>query len=196
MSERLIMSLAAAAALFAASGARAENPHPHGGLLAQTDIEFGGDSVATVAFDDGDTQNVHAGQGLSLGLGGYFRPNPEGPFEIDAVLGFKYVTTAASNADINISRMVFKLNGMWRFDPGWFVGAGLTHHMSPELDGDGFFEDVPFDDATGFSAEVGWRWIALRYTKIEYSNEFIEDVDASSIGLSFTWRFGGSRGGY
>lgn len=196
MNNRLIMSLVAVAALFASSGARAENPHPRAGLITQMDLEFGGDTVATVAFDDGDTQNVHAGQGLSLGVGAYFRPNPEGPFEIDALIGFKYVTTAASNADINISRTVLKLNGTYWFEQGWFVTAGITHHLSPELDGDGFFEDVPFDDATGFSAEVGWRWIALRYTSITYTNDFIEDVDASSLGLSFTWRFGGSRGGY
>ena len=78
---------------------------------------------------------------------------------------------------------------------GWFVGVGITHHASPELDGDGFFEDIQFDDGTGVSAELGWKWIALRYTKMEYSSEFYEDVDASSIGLSFTWRFG-SRSGY
>ena len=196
MNNRLITSLVAVAALCASAGVRAENPHPRAGLLTQMDLEFGGDTVATVAFDDGDTQNVHAGQGLSLGIGGYFRPNPTGPFEIDALIGIKYVTTAASNADINISRTVLKLNGTYWFEQGWFVSAGITHHMSPELDGDGFFEDVPFDDATGFSAEVGWRWVALRYTNITYTNDFIEDVDASSLGLSFTWRFGGSRGGY
>ena len=50
--------------------------------------------------------------------------------------------------------------------------------------------------ATGPTVEVGWRWIALRYTKIEYSLPGFEDTDASSVGLGFTWRFGGHRGGY
>jgi hypothetical protein len=168
----------------------------HGGFLVQTDLEFGGDSVATVAFDDGDTQNVHAGQGISIGIGGYLRPMASTPFELSAVVGYKYVTTAADNADINVSRVVLKVNATYWFRNDWFVTGGITHHASPELDGDGFFEDIPFDNATGFSAEVGWRWIALRYTNIEYSHPAFEEIDASSVGLSFTWRFGGRRGGY
>jgi hypothetical protein len=175
---------------------RSQQQAARGGFLVQTDLEFGGDSVATVDFDNGDSQNVHAGQGVSLGLGGYVRPSESVPIEIAAVVGYKYVTTAASNADINISRTVVKLNATYWFDKGWFVTAGLTHHMNPELDGDGFFQDIPFDDATGFSAEVGWRWVALRYTNIKYELPGFEDTDASSFGLSFTYRFGGHRGGY
>jgi hypothetical protein len=180
-----------------AQAQRASKPlPPGGGFLTQMDMEFGGDTVATVAFEDGDTQNVHAGQGISLGIGGWFRPSENVPVEIAASIGYKFVTTAADNADINLSRSVFKLNATYWFRNTWFVTAGLTHHMSPELDGDGFFEDVRFDDATGFTMETGWRWIALRYTKITYSLPGFEDTDASSAGLSFTYRFGGRRGGY
>lgn len=180
----------------AANAQRNPERGARGGFLLQTDLEFGGDTVATVSFEDGDTQNVHAGQGISLGLGAYIRPSERVPIEIAGVVGFKYVTTAADNADINLSRTVLKLNATYWFDNDWFLTAGITHHVDPELDGDGFFEDIPFDDATGFSAEVGWRWIALRYTHIEYSLPGFEDTDASSVGLSFTWRFGGHRGGY
>ena len=188
-----------AAGSFGCDSAWAQRNPEHGargGLLIQTDLEFGGDTVATVGFEDGDTQNVHAGQGISLGIGGYVRPSDRVPLEISGAIGYKYVTTAADNADINLSRTVLKLNATYWFDQNWFVTAGLTHHMSPKVDGDGFFEDISFDDATGVSAEVGWRWIALRYTKIEYSLPGFEDTDASSVGLSFTWRFGGHRGGY
>jgi hypothetical protein len=186
-------------ALLAVPPAQAQRNPEHGaraGFLVQTDMEFGGDTVATVNFEDGDTQDVHAGQGLSFGIGAYLRPSEKVPVEIAGIVGYKFVTTAASNADINLSRTVWKLNATWWFEKGWFVTAGLTHHSSPTLDGDDFFEDVSFDDATGISAEVGWRWIALRYTNIDYSLPGFEDTDASSIGLGFTWRFGGRRGGY
>jgi hypothetical protein len=197
--KTLAVTALCAAALFGGQSAYAQRNPEHGargGFLVQTDLEFGGDSVAAVAFENGDTQNVHAGQGVSLGIGGYVRPSDRVPIEIAGIIGIKYVTTAASNADINLSRTVIKLNATYWFDKDWFVTAGLTHHSSPKLDGDNFFEDVQFDDATGFSAEVGWRWIGLRYTKIEYSLPGFEDTDASSVGLSFTWRFGGHRGGY
>jgi len=187
------------AGTFGAQAAYAQRDPQHGargGFLVQTDLEFGGDTVATVSFEDGDTQNVHAGQGISLGVGGYVRPSDQVPIEIAAIIGYKFVTTAADNADINLSRTVIKLNATYWFTNDWFVTAGLTQHLSPELNGDDFFEDIRFDDATGVSAEVGWRWIALRYTKIEYSLPGFEDTDASSVGLSFTWRFGGHRGGF
>ena len=98
--------------------------------------------------------------------------------------------TAAENADIKMTRSTLQLNGIYRFANDWYAGAGFVQHMSPELDGDGFFEDVEFDDANGFNVEVGWRWVALHYTKMEYSSPGFEDVDASNVGIRFTYRFG------
>jgi hypothetical protein len=199
------MKILAAAALVAAltfggqSAYAQRAPKPlatGGGFLAQMDMEFGGDKILTVDFEDGDSQDIRAGQGLALDVGGWFRPSESMPIEISGTIGYKFVMTAADNADINLSRTVVKLNATYWFDNTWFVTAGLTHHMSPKLDGDGFFEDVTFDDATGFSAEVGWRWIALRYTNITYELPGFEDTDASSVGLTLTYRFGARRGGY
>lgn len=196
----LAMLALCTAGILVAQTAWAQRAQQHGGarggFLVQTDLEFGGDTVATVAFQNGDTQNVHAGQGISLGIGGYVRPSDRVPIEIAAVVGYKYVTTAASNANIDLSRTVLKLNATYWFDKGWFVTAGLTEHLSPELNGDNYFEDVRFEDATGVSAEFGWRWVALRYTNIKYKLPGFEDTDASSFGLSFTYRFGGHRWGY
>ena len=81
------------------------------------------------------------------------------PFELQGLLGYKVVFTAAENADIKMTRSTLQLNGVYRFANDWYVGAGYVQHMSPELDGDGFFEDIEFDDANGFNAEVGWNWV-------------------------------------
>ena len=62
--------------------------------------------------------------------------------------------TAADNADIKVTRTMLQLNGIYRFANDWYAGGGYTMHMSPELDGDGFFEDIEFDDASGFTVEV------------------------------------------
>ena len=187
---RFLMAAAVAAALFGGAGAHAQETGARGGFLTQLDLDFGGDDIATVDFDDGDSQDLRAGQGVALSLGGWFKPVASSPFEIQALVGYKFVGTAAENADINVSRVVLALNGVYRFGNGAWLAAGLSHHASPELDGDGFFEDIPFDDATGFRLEAGWKWIGLHYTKMEYSSTFYEDVDASSIGLSLTYRFG------
>lgn len=191
----LVFAAVAGASGSAAFAQNGPDPGARAGFLLQSDLELGGDRVATVDFDDGDTQDVRAGQGVSLAIGAYVRPSNT-PLEISGTVGFKYVTTAADNADIYLSRTVLKLNATYWLPQDWFISAGLTQHLSPSLHGDGFFENVDFEDATGYSLEAGWRWFALRYTNIEYSLPGFEDTDASSIGLSVTWRFGGKRGGY
>ena len=182
--------LLAALTVSAASAVQAADVGKRGGFLAQLDLDFGGDDVATLSFEDGDTQDVKAGQGLGLGIGGWFRPVDSVPFELQGILGYKVVFTAADNADIKMTRTTLQLNGVYRFANEWYVGAGYVQHMSPELDGDGFFEDFEFDDSNGFNFEVGWKWIALHYTSIDYTADGYEDVDASNVGIRFTYRFG------
>jgi len=177
-----------------AAGPASKDLGPRGGFLGQFDLDFGGDELATVYFEDDDSQDLTAGQGVTLSVGGYFRPIDASSFEIDASIGYKYATTQADNADINVSRTVMQLGALYRWPNGFYMGAGLVEHFSPELNGDRFFEDVQFDDATGFNVEIGWRWISLHYTEIQYSNEFLdffnEEIDASHVGLRFTYRFG------
>jgi len=186
--------LSGAVMLAAASHAGAQDgssdPGKRGGFLAQLDADFGGDNVATVYFEDDSDQNLKAGQGLAISLGGWFRPIESSSFEVQASVGYKFSTTAASNADIGMQRVLLQLEGLYRWPNGFFLGGGLMQHMSPRLDGDGFFPDVDFDDATGFNLELGWKWISLHYADITYSSDEFEDVDASHVGVRFTWRFG------
>lgn len=190
MNRYTYVAALAAASLCLALPAQAEDAGKRGGFLVNLDLDFGGDDLVTINFEDGDSQDVKAGQGVAFGLGGWFRPVADTPFELQAALGYKYLTTAASNADIKLTRTTLQLNAVYRFENAWYLSGGLVRHMSPELDGDGFFEDIEFDDATGFSAEVGWKWIGLHYTALDYSSQFYEDADAGHIGIRFTWRQG------
>jgi len=174
----------------AAEPSAAANLGPRAGFLAQMDLDFGGDDIATVYFEDDSSQDITAGQGVAVSIGGYFRPIESSSFEIDASIGYKYATTQADNADINISRTLLQLEASYRWPNGFYLGAGVIQHMSPELNGDGFFPDIEFDDATGFNAEIGWRWISLHFTDISYESDLFEDVDASHVGIRFTYRYG------
>jgi len=186
----LIVTLLAGASQSTAQRAGRDDLGSRAGLLVQVDADFGGDKIATVDFEDGDSQDVRAGQGLALSVGGYFRPIESSRLEIDFGLGYKFVTTAASNADIHLTRTLAQLGARYRWPNGFYLAGGLMRHIDPKLNGDDFFEDVQFDDATGFNAEIGWRWISLHYVQMDYSNPFFEDIDASSIGLRFTYRVG------
>lgn len=160
------------------------------GFLGQVDIDYGGDDVATVFFEDDDSQNLKAGQGLGISIGAYFRPMENSSFEIDATVGYKFSTTAASNANIGMDRTMLQLGGAYRWPNGFYLGAGVVQHLGPSLNGDGFFEDINFDDSTGFNFEIGWKWIALHYTQMTYSSDLYEDVDGSNIGVRLTYRYG------
>ena len=158
----------------------------HFGFVGELDLEFGGDDIAEVQFTNGSTQTVKAGQGGTLAIGGHYRP-ANSDFDFSATVGYKFVTTAASNADIGVDRVVFK--ALVIYDPAnsWWVAAGPVWHDGTKFHGDGFVSDIKFDDAVGFTAQAGWKWIGLTYTNMEYKFRGIK-VDGSSIGLSLTWR--------
>jgi len=188
MKRHFFAALLTASLGLAASAQAADDRR--GGWLVNLDLDFGGDDLVTVSFTDGDSQDVKAGQGVAFAVGGWFRPMQNLPLELQGALGYKYVTTAASDADIKVTRSTLQLNAVYRFANDWYLSGGLLRHMSPELDGDGFFEDIEFDDANGFSFEAGWKWIGLHYTTMDYSSDGYEDADAGNIGVRFTWRPG------
>jgi hypothetical protein len=188
--KRSITAMAlSCAALTAPSLSCAADRQEGFGFVMEADLEYGGDAIATVNFTDGSDQDIKAGQGVSVAMGAHYRSSAESPFSVRGTLGYKYTATAASNADINLGRVVFEVLGNYAWDNNWWVGAGVTRHSNIKLHGDGFGPNAAFDDATGPTVEVGWRWIALSYTQIEYTDEFGSDWDASSLGLTFTSKF-------
>jgi hypothetical protein len=185
-----LFALLAVGGIARAAEGEAEYLGKRGGLLLQLDADFGGDRVATVYYEDDEEQDVRAGQGLAMSIGGFFRPLEDSRFRIEASVGYKFVLTAAENADISLTRTLLQLGAYYEWPNGFYLGGGLVQHLSPGLDGDGFFEDITFDDATGFNVEIGWKWVALHYTQMTYEHDLFEDVDASSIGIRGTYRFG------
>lgn len=159
--------------------------------FVEAGFEFGGDDVAKVIFTNGDDQDLEAGQGLFLAGGAHYRPAATSPWDFTASLGYKFATTAADNADIGIDRITLELFANYDLSNEWFVGVGLINHSGIELDGDGFFQDVEFDNATGIGFKIGWRYISLTYKDISYEvkNGGGAEADASNIGLNVLYRF-------
>lgn len=159
-----------------------------GGVVGLS-LEFGGDDIATVLFTDGSTQDLEAGTGVGLELGVYGRPMVNQPLSLRATIGFKYTSSQADNADINVNRTVVNLLGHYEIGQ-WRFGGGLTHHSNVRFDGDGVGPDQSFDDATGLTLEAGWRWLVLSYTDIDYDAENSgQSFDASNIGLRSLFAF-------
>jgi len=160
------------------------------GFVGELDLEYGGDNVATVLFTNGSSQNVRAGQGGTLAIGMHYRP-ARWDVDFSATVGYKFVTTAASNANIGISRTVFQI--LATYDPAnsWWIAAGPVWHQGVKFDADGLGPNLDLGDSVGFTIQGGWKWIGLTYTNMEYTEQTTgrrNKFDASAIGLSLRWK--------
>ncbi len=169
------------------SPAPAPAPAPAVALVLEGGIEFGGDKIVELTFTNGETQTLTAGQGGTIAIGAQFQPAAIPRLSVAATVGYKFVTNASENADIGITRVPLELVGRWQLNGDWSLGAGLVRHASVRVNGDGFFPDATLDASTGATVELGWRWAALTWTTIEYTDPSGGVHDAGSIGLSARW---------
>lgn len=153
------------------------------GWLLTFNAEFGGDAVATVLFTDGSEQDVNAGQGISLSVGRFFRPNA-GPFMFSGGLGYKYVTTKADNADITLTRFVLDARVDRGLQNNLWIGAGPVLHFGTKLKTDGLGPNETYDAALGLNFRFGWKALSATYTVMSYKGEFGGTYNASGIGFS------------
>jgi hypothetical protein len=189
-------SLLSLAALGASHRAEAEwgeatGEPGHFGVVLNGAAEFGGDGVAKVYYTNGDTQNITAGQGVTLGGGIHYRPVSL-PVDFAATVGYKFTTTAASNLHLSIDRVVIQFTGTVPLGNHFWADAGPVWHTGVKLNGDSVnytsVPDVNFDDAIGGTVGFGWRWIGVSYTYIKY-RAFGTSFDASNGGITFGWKF-------
>lgn len=187
----IALALAPAAALAQNSNAptspRAPAPASKVALVIEGGFEFGGDEIIEILFTNGDTQKLTAGQGGTIAIGGQFQPASIPRLSLAATVGYKFVTNASENASIGITRIPLELIGRWKLDGDWSLGAGVVRHASVNVNGDGFVPDVSMEASTGATLELGWRWAALTWTTIEYTDPIGGVYDAGSIGVSFRW---------
>ncbi|HRN53469.1 MAG TPA: hypothetical protein PK788_08225 [Gemmatimonadaceae bacterium] len=159
------------------------------GWVLEGGVEYGGEVLVTLLFDDGSEQEILAGQGGSVAFGVDYRSSRVPQLGLRATAGVKFTTNASSNADISFVRVPLEVVGSYHFAKDWRAGAGLAYHTGVRFDGDDFVPDVDFDPAAGATIELGWKAFALTYTAIEYTANG-GSIDASSFGLSATWVFG------
>lgn len=162
---------------------------PHFGFSVEAAYEVGGADLATVYFTDGSTQNIRAGQGVTFGVGGNYRPSKLSPWDISLMAGYKFDNAGGSNGSIKLERFPVELIGSYQWQNGIRLGAGPVYHTDIKFSGDGFLPDAKLKDAFGGQIQAGWKWIALSYTSIRYKGDFGDSVDASNWGIRFIVNF-------
>ena len=157
--------------------------------LLQMALELGGEPVATVDFTNGNSQNVNAGQGVSLGVGGELSFLPKAQFRLRGSVGFKYVTTAADNAHIRLTRIPLIFTANWVFHPSWRIGAGIVSHQSIRFNAGGLGDNFTLTSSPGPIFEVAYKGIGLSYTALTYSDYYGAPFNAGAVGLTFSGVF-------
>lgn len=148
-------------------------------------LEFGGDSVAEILFDDGDSQDVYAGQGGSIGFGAEIQFPSLKFLMLQGTIGIKYVTTQADNAHIRLTRFPLELTANWLITDDIKIGAGIAAHTNINFKGDGIGPDVSFDNAVGPLFEASYAGFGLRFISMTYTDEFGFDYDANAFGVFY-----------
>ena len=141
----------------------------------------GGDTLGTLYYTNGDSQKVKAGGFIHIYAGANI-PLSESLFSRLAI-GYHFDEATSAQGTATFSRLpldfiVFANQEQLRY------GAGLTLHMSPELDASDFGDPtIKFDDALGFVLEAGYNfssnvWVDFRYVAIDYE---VKSVGSTSI---------------
>ncbi|MHA7129813.1 hypothetical protein [Algoriphagus namhaensis] len=164
-----------------------ENPKPVTvKFLGELGLEYGGDELLEIFFTNGEDQKMLVGQGIYLAAGAQFEFAKIQPLLIRTSVGFKYNTTAATNANIRLTRVPILLMPYYRFGDGFRVGAGITTHELVYFRGDDFVPDIDFNSSLGSKFEFGYKAVALSYTSVKYTAG-IDKLSAWSIGLNFSF---------
>lgn len=160
------------------------------GPVIQLRAGFGGDEVGTVFFADGDSERMRTGNGIEGALGWHVKTHRGSPWDLRALLGYKYDSSTATNADITFTRMTWQLIPTYEIGKGFSVGAGPVMHTGIKFKADGFASDTKFKNAIGADIQVGWRGLALTYTVMDYKAKGGRKVSADHLGLQYTYSFG------
>ncbi|HEU4781470.1 MAG TPA: hypothetical protein VFS58_16430 [Steroidobacteraceae bacterium] len=189
----LIVSTSIMAGAAVAQDEAAAKVRARGGVAIQLDLSAGGDEINSSRNDPPHTAQAILGEGVTVSLGGFYRPSESKPWELQAFIGYKrgwIVPVRGGGHEADVSRWVFQLLANYRHKDKWHFGGGLVFHGNPKYEDTApGVADVNFDNAVGAAIEGGWSWLGVQCTYIEYRAPGTGTLDASNCGVRFTWRF-------
>lgn len=166
--------------------ANAQQPGSGFNWFGEMSAGLGGDTLATLEFTNGESQDLDAGDGVTLSVGAVQRLSKT--LGVRYAIGYKVSFSAADNLDVRKSAIPVDVVPFYQAGKHRF-GVGATYHLSPEFRISGV-GNASFDDAFGYIVEYGYHIFTLAYTDVDYSVDGI-DFDASNIGFRVTLGFGG-----
>ena len=193
MKKVFLATALALGATFSAQAADADSPFK---FLLGAGLTYGGDTLITVPFTDGSTDDIKAGGLVHLYGGGEYQLNDK--FALQATVGYHINDTrAASNGSVRFTRVPVDLLALYSLADKVRLGAGAQFVSGPELKGSGVASNVSqkYDSTTGAILEGEYLFTPHMGLKLRYVAEKFkprnggEKVDGSYGGLLFSYYF-------
>jgi len=198
MKKGSIGTLAFLIAVSCMTSVRADNAWDPGSthLALEGGLAAGGDKLATVVDTSGGTHSIYAGDAIYTDVGVQHNFG-DSSWSLRATGGFSFTGVTASNANVTFAYVPVNLLAIYSVDNGHF-GAGLTYHLGPRLDMDGFAPNVNFQSAPGLILQYQFWLFGVRYTAIRYKISSFSTggscianctFSGNSLGLFFNYVF-------
>ena len=193
MKKILLGAALAIGTAFSAQAADAASPFK---FLLGAGLTFGGDTLVTVPFTDGSTDDIKAGGLVHLYGGGEYRLSDL--FALQATVGYHINDTrAASNGSVRFTRIPVDLLALYSVTEKVRLGAGAQFVSGPELKGSGVASNVSqkYDSTTGAIVEGEYLFTPHMGLKLRYvSEKFTPEgggtkIDGSHVGVMFSYYF-------
>ena len=193
MLKGMLAASAALLCLLALGPVLADDDYEPGTTHPTIDLgaNVGGDKLATYNPLFGGHDTLYAGKSLSADFGVQHNL-ADTDWSLKATAGFDYWAATASNATITFRRYPLDLLALYNIGDN-HIGFGLTEHLSPRLNNDGFAPDATFDNATGVILQYQYWLFGARLTSIRYkvSSGCVANCSFSgnSLSLFFDYAF-------
>jgi hypothetical protein len=157
-------------------------------------LTTGGDTLATVVFSDGSSEDIKAGGLVHLFGGVEFRATQSVTMQVN--VGYQIDdTSGGSNGSLRFSRYPIEALAHVQINPAFRVGGGVRFVNSPKVAGSGVlnYVNIPYDSTTGAVIEgevlvtpnIGLK---LRAVTEKYKPKAGgESADGNHIGFYFSW---------
>ena len=156
---------------------------------------FGGDTLVSGSYTNGQTFSIKAGDGVLLSGGLSFPVTDK--LDLQASIGYQSTSTNASNGKIDFTRMPLELLAFYNMDSKWRLGGGLRSATGAKLSTSGVASSIGNYDFTpsvgvvvegqylfnGFSSRVPYG-INVRYVSESYEEKISKSkVNGNSLGV-------------
>jgi len=180
------------AALLACGGAHAQQSSARG--VFGIGLTTGGDTLASVVFTDGSSQDIRAGGLVHLFGGVEFRATQQVTMQVN--VGYQVDdTSGASNGSLRFSRYPIEALAHVQLNPNFRLGGGVRFVNNPKVAGSGVLSGVnlEFDNTTGVVIEGEYLVTNNIGLKLRAVSEKYKpanggpSADGNHVGFYFSW---------